>query len=302
MNHTPTVAVIGMATIDYLYLLPQHPGADTENQALEHLAVVGGPAGRGAIAAARLGAQVRLLATCGSDFHAQQLRAHVEAEGIEATWTVTEGVSQHSAILVATDAATRTTIWLPQPRADRRMIGELDSFLDGADIALLDTTDEQLTRAAVAACRRAGVPTVLDTGSWKDWVRDVLHEFDYPIAPAKYFGSDDDLGEAMLSLYSSQGLSFLGATRGSLGGRYLLDGVAHLWNAADVDAVDTCGAGDTFHGAFAFAIAAGYEVARALDIAAWAAALKVKALGNGSIPTWEELAAANPSLELQPDA
>ena len=49
------VAVIRMATADSLYVLVSHPVQDSENEVLRHLTVVGGPAGRGAITAGRLG-------------------------------------------------------------------------------------------------------------------------------------------------------------------------------------------------------------------------------------------------------
>ena len=126
--------------------------------------VVGGLAGRGAIAAARLGAATRLLAACGSDVHAQALMAKLDAEGVECTWVAYEQPSQHSAVIVARAGATRTIVWLPQPMADARMIAHLPDFLEGVDVALLDSTDEGLTEAALAECERKGVTTVIDTG------------------------------------------------------------------------------------------------------------------------------------------
>ncbi|WP_442790715.1 PfkB family carbohydrate kinase [Nocardia sp. NBC_01329] len=47
---------------------------------------------------------------------------------------------------------------------------------------------------------------------------------------------------------------------------------------------DSCGAGDTFHGAFAWAVAAGADTAAALDIASWSAARKCAVFGNAGIP------------------
>jgi sugar/nucleoside kinase (ribokinase family) len=94
LSRPPVVAMIGMATLDYLYLLDDHPTADSVNPALEYHTVVGGAAGRGAIAAKRLGGATRLLASCGTGVHAQALRAHVDAEGVECTW-VAEGGCTH---------------------------------------------------------------------------------------------------------------------------------------------------------------------------------------------------------------
>ena len=71
LNRLPVVAMIGMATVDYLYVLDDYPKADSVTRALDHQTVVGGLAGRSAIAATRLGGATRLLAACGTGVHAQ---------------------------------------------------------------------------------------------------------------------------------------------------------------------------------------------------------------------------------------
>ena len=149
----PVVAVIGMATLDHLYVVDAHPAPDTVQPAADYQAVAGGSAGRGAIAASRLGGETRLLAACGTGVHAQVLRQLLEAEGIACTWVTYDQTSQHSTVIVARDHATRTIIWLPQPMADARMLARLPEFLDGVDVALVDSTDAVLA-ASGAGCLR----------------------------------------------------------------------------------------------------------------------------------------------------
>ena len=79
-SRPPVVAMIGMATVDYLYVLDDYPQADSVTRAFEHRIVVGGPAGRSAIAATRLGGATKLLAARGTGVHAQVLMAKLEAE------------------------------------------------------------------------------------------------------------------------------------------------------------------------------------------------------------------------------
>jgi sugar/nucleoside kinase (ribokinase family) len=67
------------------------------------------------------------------------------------------------------------------------------------------------------------------------------------------------------------------------------------WEAAPVAGVDSCGAGDTFHGAYAWALARGLSPAECFDTAAWSAGLKVSRLGNEGIPTLEQLEHARAS-------
>jgi sulfofructose kinase len=300
LSRPPVVAMIGMATLDYLYLLDDHPTADSVNPALEYHTVVGGAAGRGAIAAKRLGGATRLLASCGTGVHAQALRAHVDAEGVECTWVAYDQPSQHSAVIVARGDATRTIIWLPQPKADARMIEQVPEFLAGADVALLDATDEGLASAALDECEKRGITTVIDTGSGRPWTASLLGRVDHVIAPETFVLKETGYPaeRAAVELWGDHCRVVFGVTQGPRGGVFATgNGRACLerWDAVPVTAVDSCGAGDTFHGAYAWALATGLSPAECFATAAWSAGLKVSQLGNKGIPTLDQLENARTS-------
>ncbi|MEI8191956.1 MAG: PfkB family carbohydrate kinase, partial [candidate division NC10 bacterium] len=297
LSRPPVVAMIGMATVDYLYVLEDHPKADSENRALEHQIVVGGPAGRSVIAATRLGGATRLLAACGSGVHAWVLMAELDAEGVDCTWVAYDQPSQHSAIILARGDATRTTIWLPQPMADARMIEQLPDFLEGVDVALLDSTDEALAAAALDECEKCGVTTVIDTGSGRPWTRRLLGRVDHVIAPEKYVLKETGYPaeRAAVELWGDSCRVVFGVTQGWRGGVFTTGKgpeCVERWDAAPVTAVDSCGAGDTFHGAYAWALAQGLSPAECFATAAWSAGLKVSQLGNKGIPTLDQLESA----------
>ena len=299
-SRPPVVAMIGMATVDYLYVLGDYPPADSVTRALEHQAVVGGPAGRSAIAATRLGGATRLLAACGSGVHAQILMAELDAEGVDCTWVAHDQPSQHSAVILARGAATRTIIWLPQPRADARMIAHLPDFLEGVDVALLDSTDEILTTAALDECEKRGVTTVIDTGSGRPWTGRLLSRVDHVIAPEKYVLKETGhpAERAALELWGDSCRVVFGVTQGHRGGVFTTGKEPERlerWEAAPVTAVDSCGAGDTFHGAYAWAVAKRLSPAECFATAAWSAGLKVSQLGNKGIPTRDQLENARES-------
>jgi sugar/nucleoside kinase (ribokinase family) len=56
------------------------------------------------------------------------------------------------------------------------------------------------------------------------------------------------------------------------------------FNADKIVTVDTCGAGDTFHGAFAYGISLGWPVDKVVSFSAWAAAMKCTAFGKDGLP------------------
>jgi sugar/nucleoside kinase (ribokinase family) len=292
--------MIGMATVDYLYVLDDYPQADSVTRALEHQIAVGGLAGRSAIAATRLGGVTKLLAACGTGVHAQVLRAELDDEGVECTWVAHDRPSQHSAVILAREAATRTIIWLPQPMADARMIEQLPGFLEGVDVALLDSTDEILATAALDACEERGITTVIDTGSGRPWTARLLGRVDHVIAPEKYVLKETGYPaeRAALELWGDSCRVVFGVTQGHRGGVFTTGKEPERlerWEAAPVTAVDSCGAGDTFHGAYAWAVAKRLSPAECFATAAWSAGLKVSQLGNKGIPTLDQLENARES-------
>ena len=83
------------------------------------------------------------------------------------------------------------------------------------------------------------------------------------------------------------------ATEGERGGIYW-EGEAHeacRYDAAPVQVVDSCGAGDVFHGGFAYGVARGWSLLKIIDFSAWLAAEKCKRVGNVGLPTVAQIPA-----------
>ncbi len=110
----------------------------------------------------------------------------MEAEGIDCTRVAYDQPSQHSAVVVAREDATRTISWLPQPKADARMRARLPGFLEGVDVVRLDFTDRRLAVAALDESERRGITTVIDTGSGRPWTSSLLDRVHHMLAPEKY--------------------------------------------------------------------------------------------------------------------
>lgn len=292
---TGSVKAIGMATIDFVRVVSSHPEEDSENPVLAAATVVGGPAGRGAITATRLGAEVTLMATRGSDMFGDLLDSAVQEEGVDCLWYVSQTPSQHSFVLVTSTTGTRTTVWLPQPKGDQRQLEEVAGLVKPGDVVLLDCTDESLTRTAVEASSQVGAVTVMDTGSYRPWSEPILGRVDHVVAPEKFFlsrNSGADPIRAALEAYANWGNSSVGITQGAKGYAFVDTNGLHVEPALAIETVDSCGAGDTYHGAFAAALSLGRSVPAAYEIAAWAAGEKCRALGNGTIPDRDALEAS----------
>jgi sugar/nucleoside kinase (ribokinase family) len=217
------------------------------------------------------------------------------SEGVDCTWIPYDQPSQHSTVILGRSEATRTIVWLPQPMTDERATERLPAFLDGADVALVDCTDGTLASAALDECGRRGIATVLDTGSGRPWTRGLLGRADHVVAPETFARKETGLPpeQAALELWRESRPAVCAVTLGPTGGVFVTAEEPERlqrWEPAPVSAVDSCGAGDTFHGAYAWALARGLAAAERFAAATWSAALKTTRLGNEGIPTLAELA------------
>jgi sulfofructose kinase len=163
-----------------------------------------------------------------------------------------------------------------------------------ADAVLSDPRWPDGAEAAFAAARRAGVPTVLDAEvADAEIFERLLPLTDHAIfsepALAGFAGSDID---AALKRIERRGCRVSAVTLGERGVEWREGGEVHRLPAFAVAVVDTNGAGDVFHGAYAFALGAGMAVEEAMAFASAAAALKcAKPAGRGGIPTLDEITA-----------
>ena len=82
----------------------------------------------------------------------------------------------------------------------------------------------------------------------------------------------------------------MGITLGEQGFLYEAEeGMRHILRAARRGARDTNGAGDVFHGAYAYAVAQGWDTAQSGLFASVTAALSCTGLGREAIPTAGEV-------------
>jgi ribokinase len=204
----------------------------------------GGKGGNQAVAAARAGAQVQFVGAVGDDPAADQLRAHLLANGVGLDGTVGLSGPSGTAIIVV-DAGAENTI-VVAPAANRQlMLAEAAVRAVVADCDVLLTQLEIPVATAVAAAReaRAAGAVVMVNASPAGQDQDRLAELggiaDVVIA-----------NEAEADEWPWQPTHFV-VTLGARGARYVgADGEFEI-PAPAVDATDTTGAGDVFAGVLA---------------------------------------------------
>ncbi|ALB64623.1 Sugar kinase YihV [Cronobacter condimenti 1330] len=286
------IACVGIAVQDRIYSLEALPHEGGKYVAQQYREVGGGPAATAAVAAARLGAQVDFIGRTGDDATGRQLLAELNMLGVNTALSrqVAGGRSSQSAILV--DAAgERVIVNYPSPdlpdNADWLETIDFSRY----DAVLADVRWHDGATRALTLARQAGVMTLLDADVTPQDIRSLVALSDHAafsapgltrIAPGK--GPEEGLKCAKML---TNGHVYV--TVGKAGCLWLEGETLCHQPGFTVEAVDTTGAGDVFHGALAVMLAQGQTPQEAVRFASAVAALKcTRPGGRAGIPDCDQ--------------
>ena len=304
----PRVCVVGSANVDYTMALARlpEPGETVTDGTL--LVNLGGKGANQAVAARRLGAEVRMIGCVGQDAGGDRLRESLAAEGID-----TSGV-------VATDAAATGTALILVDRAGANQIGVAPGANRALTVEMVARHEEALAWAEVVLCqlevpvevvagtleraRRHGARTILNPAPARALDDGVLGLADVltPNAGEARALSGPWVGAAepapataarhAAERLRARGVGTVIVTLGEHGA-LVVDGAGATEHPAfRVTAVDTTGAGDAFNGALGAALASGVALAEAIKLASSTAALACTRRGaQDALPTRAEVEA-----------
>lgn len=303
-NNKVVIIGPGSSNVDLTGFAPRLPAA---GETVMGNALHVGPGGKGSnqmTAAARAGGDVYFITRIGQDVFGETLRRHFTNEGFRFDYiTSPEGEATGTALIEIDEKDGQNRIMVI-PAANQHMTAA-DVMAAEADFAGADAVLTQLEismEAIVAAKELAGKyrkPFILNPAPFCPLPEGFLHGIDW-LTPNEteascFTGvaikSPDDARTAARMLLA-QGVRNVVITLG-VGGAYWTDGEKEaLVPGIRVKAVETTGAGDTFNGALAVAIAEGHDPAYALQFANCAAAISVTRLGAAaSAPRREEILA-----------
>ncbi|BCB20551.1 PfkB family carbohydrate kinase [Bosea sp. ANAM02] len=278
------VFCLGIATLDYVYSVETMPTRGEKYRSRGLAVVGGGCAGNASVAIARLGGACWLATRLADDLTGDQIVADLESEGVDAGFArrVAGLRSPVSAILVDAEGE-RMVISYSDPAMPEDVAWLPAELPASAGAVLADTRWGEGALAALKLARSAGVPGVLD-GDRKpphpDLVGTASHVAFSQQALREISGEEDP--RAGLAKVSAGVPSWLAVTLGKGGVLFVEEDEVRHSPAFIVDTVDTLGAGDVWHGAFALALAEGQAEPAAIRFASAAAAIKCTRFGGRS--------------------
>jgi ribokinase len=285
MRNRPRVTVLGSLNMDISVTVPRlpEPGATVLGSAARF--TPGGKGANQAVAAARLGAGVRMAGCVGDDDFGRRLLAALREEGVDHHGVRVTAGAPTGLAMISVDPAGENIITVA-PGANHEVgAAEIaaaastpgDVLVICAEIPVpaikAALTKAVLTKAGRCILNLAPAPPEPDAAAivaaGVDWL--VVNETEAGAVlgrPVRGLAEAGEAAAALLAAGARHAVVTAGAHGAALAGPDATDTVS----AFRVDAVDTVGAGDTFVGALAVALAAGIPAAEAVRAASAAAA------------------------------
>jgi sugar/nucleoside kinase (ribokinase family) len=245
---------------------------------------------------ARLGLSTRYVGSVGSDQTGRVQIESLEREGIDVAHVrVVDGAaSQMAVILVEEGVGERTVLWhrdgrLVFPPEDVR-----EDVIRSGRILHLDGHDSAAAVRAATIANEAKIPVVVDIDRvYDEGTFELLGRVDYLIAAeelARAVTGENDAGKAAAGLSKRFPKALTGITLGRQGAVFVVDGVPVFSPAFEVEAKDTTGAGDVFHGAFIYGLTRGWALEDTVRFAHAVSAIQCTGIGaRTSIPRLDEV-------------
>ena len=286
---------LGAVTVDFLGTVHARPSKGIKMM-LDSLTVCdGGLVGTALVASARLGGTVAFAGKLGQSELAKRALEALHRESIDTSFVIETPDAEPIVAFILTDSTdgqrnifwTRHNVQYPMPWEfpDK-------SWFKRTRVLLIDF---ESGRAGIEAARIAwqhGIPVVIDVERDEPHVAEAMRVSSHIIVSDEFAGGYTGRSDipGMLAALRSRPEQVVIVTRGDQGCAGSSPEGAFELPAFPVEVVDTTGCGDTFHGAFALALARGHDVVSAARFASGAAALCATKLGGrAGIPTAEQL-------------
>jgi sulfofructose kinase len=285
---------VGLNATDTIIRLPHFPAFNSKVEFRVSEILPGGQVATAVSACARWGLKARYVGKIGDDSAGLLQQNEMRKSGIEAHWVVVPNCqSQSSFILVDEQTGERTVLWKRDPRQELLPTEIHREWVVQARLLHVDGHDCAGATQSARWARAALIPVTADLDNLYPGVEALLEQVDYAIASKEFHArlcGENDPFVSLPAVAARFGCRLTAATLGA-------DGVVawdrsgfHYSPAFDLKPVDTTGAGDVFHAAFAYSLLRGDELPHSLEFSCAAAGLSCMGMGaRGGIASLIEI-------------
>ena len=288
-----SILVVGSSNTDMVIKTAKFPVPGETILGGEFFMFPGGKGANQAVAASRLGGKVTLLAKVGDDIFGKQALEQFRNEGIDTTFTITDGKNPSGTALITVDGKGENTIVVAQGANGTLSPADLqhvEKEINKYDILLIQLEIPMETvRHATSLASKNKKKVILNPAPaaslpeeiFKDLYLITPNESETEILTGIAVKTKDDAKAAAIK-FTEKGVAHVVITLGSEGAYLFSEGEGSLIPVPKVKAVDTTAAGDVFNGALAVAISEGHSLKDAVSFANQTAAISVTRMGAQS--------------------
>ena len=275
---------IGANVCDTLFTVPNYPKEDTKMRADSMKLSGGGPCATGLVAASKLGGDCAYIGNLTDDNAGKFLAEDMERYNVSTEFVnIIKGCTSFSScIWLSKDTAARTCVFYRGDIPALVLDDKQKKAIADAEILMIDGNEMDAAEEACKTANENGTKVLYDAGGLYVGVERLLPLTDILI-PSEEFAlghtgakTAEDAAKILFEKYSPE---IVVITQGKKGG-IIYDGKeVKSYPAFAVEAVDSNGSGDVFHGAFAFAMNMGYNYYDACVFSSAVSALKCTKVG-----------------------
>lgn len=252
-NLAVDVLCVGHASYDLIFTVDYHPKSDEKVFANDFLACGGGPAANAAVQIARLGGTTAFAGYLGKDLYGEKHLQELIDSGVDVS------------LIIRSNLPTPLSTILVKPNGERCLInykGQTQPLLENTidfshiypKVILLDGHEPNISLPLAEYAKNAKIPIVLDAGSLNASTYALLSKVDYAVCSEKFaLQLAGNVEEALNHISDLAPTAVI--TLGEKGLIWKKGNKQDKLSALPIDVVDTTGAGDAFHGAFAYGVA-----------------------------------------------
>ena len=284
------IVVVGSLNMDLVIEVDRVPkvGETIKGESMNYL--IGGKGCNQAVAASRLGSNVKMIGCIGKDSFSEQILNHLKKEGVNIDSIKKVEDTSTGIATIFKMKYDNSIIVIPAANnyCSKELIDENIDVIKNADILITQLEIPiETVEYVLKIAKENGVKTILNPAPAREISNDILknvdfitpNETEFEVILAKELKDAKELEEAMIYWQNKNKCTKLIVTRGKDGSSYVEDNKVKTISTIEVEVIDTTGAGDTFNGALAHGITNELLMDDAITFAGIAASLSVTKFG-----------------------
>ena len=287
------VVGIGACVMDTLITLPCFPKEDTKLRAVSTKNAGGGPVGTGLVTVSKLGVDASYIGVLSDDNGGKFLYGDFKKYGVgtDNIEVIPNFNSFTSVIWLSQDQGTRTCVFDKGNLPSLKLNSEQKNAILDAKLLMVDGNELDAAVEGASIARESGVKVLYDAGGLYEGVERLLAITDILIPSMEFALSHtgcETVEKAAKKLYELYNPEVVVITCGNDGGIMFNGKDLYSYPCYPAEVVDSNGAGDVFHGAFAAGVVKGFDYEKCCHFASAVSALKCTGVGaRESVPSFD---------------